>query len=134
MSPVVSSINLSESHNFQKKIKTLTAEFTTLISVTSKSLQYRILTMQYGSLVQQVILEKRASLYCCTFVVEPSFLVLLIKFGRSFSFSLHRHLLQRLYFARSSRQNMLCREERTLLIWGKRLKCVKTSCHWIYTA
>ena len=26
-------------------------------------------------LVQQVILENRASLYCCTFIVEPSLLV-----------------------------------------------------------
>ena len=60
---------------------------------------------------------------------HSSITTLLVNFGRSFSFrsttiwpSLTLH---RLSFARSIRQKMLCREERSLLSWGKRQKAWK---------
>ena len=55
---------------------------------------------------------------------HSSITTLLVNFGRSF-FSLHHRLLHRLCFARSIRQKMLCREERSLLSWGKRQKAWK---------
>ena len=56
---------------------------------------------------------------------HSSITTLLVNFGRSFFFSLHHHLLHRLCFARSIRQKMLCREERSLWSWGKRQKAWK---------
>ena len=55
---------------------------------------------------------------------HSSITTLLVNFGIVF-FSLHHHLLHRLCFTRSIRQKMLCREERSLLSWGKRQKAWK---------
>ena len=88
------------------------------------------------ALVQQVILENRASLYCCTCIVEPSFLV----YNITCKFSVDRFLfapppsLTPTYFACSSRQKNSCQEERALLSWGKSLLHMITCCHWIYMA
>ena len=72
------------------------------------------------ALVQQVILENQASLYCYRYVYLycralissigiTTFVFLHVNFQWIVFLSLHRHLLHRLYFARSSRQKMLCR-------------------------
>ena len=44
-------------------------------TVTAKSSATQVSGHPNSLLVQQVVLENQASLYCCTSIVEPSFLV-----------------------------------------------------------